>query len=101
MKQNILILLLLFLAIPPLYSGRTKSVIDSFIVGDDRANRVSVDKIGGKGKMHVVAQIDVTTSQGRDPLPDTFYTIVNSGILNDTWTTTIKGTLNDPSINSR
>jgi hypothetical protein len=56
-----------------------------------------VPRIDGKDALAVDAVVNVEQIPGRDPLPDTFFTIVNTGIAGSTLRIDIAATANDPS----
>ncbi len=66
------------------------------ITGGDEAFVAGVEQIAGKNRLLTDAQISVAVTQGRDPFPDNYIRIINSGEIDDTWTLTIKGTNADP-----
>lgn len=69
----------------------------SQITGGNEAEIAGVELIGGKPRLLTDAQITVSVTQGKDPIPDTFVTITNAGAIGDTYKIDVQGTANDPS----
>ena len=83
-----------------LFGARTdvRQVIRATIAGGDEVYNADVERISGKNRLLTTTTIaSVNIPNGQDPLPDSYYTIVDTGASGGTWTTSIKGTLNDPS----
>jgi len=75
-----------------------RQVIRATIAGGDEVYNADVERISGKNRLLTTTTIaSVNIPNGQDPLPDSYYTIVDTGASGGTWTTSVKGTLNDPS----
>lgn len=67
------------------------------ITNADENRTVDVNLYAGINKAEVNATVTVEEIFGKDPIPDTYFTINNAGNLNDTIRVQIAATANDPS----
>lgn len=67
------------------------------VVTDETSGRQAniIQRSDGNNAVCTDATVTVEQLFGRDPLPDTFFTILTTGATNDTWTITIAATTND------
>jgi hypothetical protein len=67
------------------------------LVGDDEAHNVDVFLQNGVRRMQTSGLVQIEQLLGQDPIPDTWFTVENAGLENDTFRIEIAGTSNDPS----
>lgn len=66
------------------------------LVGGDEAHAADVILEGGEKKLRTKADLTVKNSLGRDDLADSYFTIDQTGAINDTWTIDIAAGTLDP-----
>lgn len=92
-----LIIALLFTAGPPTIEAAKRAVSHIQIVGADEALEVDVLEIDGRNRILTDSRISsVNVPLGKDPFPDTYFTIEAAGQIGDTITINIAATTFDP-----
>lgn len=86
-------------------SSRESGLSNTYIAGKDTLGNLrrvnTVVRGDGVVAMPIDGTVIVESTFGADPLPDTYFKIINTGAAGDTWTITVQGTSNDPSAPDR
>ena len=67
------------------------------LLGSDGATRADVELISGKNRLLTDATVTVEQLLGNDPIPDSWFRIIDTGAEDDTWTISVAATTADPS----